>query len=278
MGILDGRAVVITGAGRGLGRAFARHAAGAGAVVVVNDVDAEPALETVAAIEADGGTAVVSVGSVADADYARELIALCRNRFGKLDGLVNNAAIGYHARPWEDDDAERTRALVETNVLGPFHCGTAAAKVMVAQGGGVLVNVTSGSMIGQRGAAAYSASKGAVASMTYSWAADLARHGVRVNAVSPIAWTRLMAADPNGNPDAYPPERVAPLVTYLLSDLSAGVTGQVLRLADGHLHAVRQPAIIRPVLHQEVWTPEEIAAAVDGELVLESPPRDRWTL
>ncbi|MFI5590955.1 SDR family NAD(P)-dependent oxidoreductase [Amycolatopsis sp. NPDC051758] len=278
MGILDDRAVVITGAGRGPGRAFARHAAESGAAVVVNDVDAEPAHNTVAAIEAEGGMAVVSVGSVADADYARGLITLCRNRFGQLDGLVNNAAIGYHARPWEDDDAERTRALVETNVLGPFHCGTAAAKVMVAQGAGVIVNVTSGSMIGQRGAAAYSASKGAVASMTYSWAADLARHGVRVNAVSPIAWTRLMAADPNGNPDAYPPERVAPLVTYLLSDLSAGVTGQVLRLADGHLHAVRQPAIIRPVLHQEVWTPEEIAAAVDGELVLESPPPDRWTL
>jgi NAD(P)-dependent dehydrogenase (short-subunit alcohol dehydrogenase family) len=278
MGILDSRAVVITGAGRGLGRAFARHAAGSGAVVVVNDVDAEPAHETVAAIEADGGTAVVSVGSVADPAYARELITLCRNRFGRLDGLVNNAAIGYHARPWEDADAGRTRALVETNVLGPLHCGTAAAEVMVAQGNGVIVNVTSGSMIGQRGAAAYSASKGAVASMTYSWAADLASRGVRVNAVSPIAWTRLMAADPNGNPDAHPPERVAPLVTYLLSDLSAGITGQVLRLADGHLHAVRQPAIIRPVLHQDVWTPEEIAAAVDGELVLESPPRDRWTL
>jgi NAD(P)-dependent dehydrogenase (short-subunit alcohol dehydrogenase family) len=278
MGILDGRAVVITGAGRGLGRAFARHAAASGAAVVVNDIDAEPAHETVAAIGADGAVAVVSVGSVADPGYARELITMCRNRFGKLDGLVNNAAIGYHARPWEDDDAERTRALVETNVLGPLHCGTAAAEVMVAQGNGVIVNVTSGSMIGQRGAAAYSASKGAVASMTYSWAADLAEHGVRVNAVSPIAWTRLMAADPRGNPDAHPPERVAPLVTYLLSDLSAGVTGQVLRLADGHLHAVRQPAIIRPVLHQDVWTPEEIAAAVDGELVLESPPRDRWTL
>ncbi|MGW5742247.1 SDR family NAD(P)-dependent oxidoreductase [Amycolatopsis sp. NPDC003861] len=277
MGFLDGRAVVITGAGRGLGRAFARHAAASGAAVVVNDVDGAPACETVAAIVADGGTAEASVGSVADPAYARSLISLCRSRFGALDGLVNNAAVGYHAPPWDDDDAERTRALVETNVLGPFHCGTAAAKVMCAQGRGVIVNVTSGSMVGQRGAAAYSASKGAVASMTYSWASDLAQHGVRVNAISPIAWARLMAADPNGNRDAAPPERVAPLVTYLLSDLSAGVTGQVLRLADGHLHAVRQPAIIRPVLHRETWTVEEIAAAVESELVLESP-RERWTL
>jgi short-subunit dehydrogenase len=135
-------------------------------------------------------------------------------------------------------------------------------------------------MVGQRGAAAYSASKGAVASMTYSWAADLARSGVRVNAVCPIAWTRLMAADPHPNRAAHPPERVAPLVTYLLSDLSAGITGQVLRLADGHLHVVRQPAILRPVLHRETWTAEEIAAAVDGELAgaLEPPPRERWTL
>ncbi|MEU5264755.1 SDR family oxidoreductase [Amycolatopsis sp. NPDC021455] len=278
MGILDGRAVVVTGAGRGLGRAFARHAAESGAAVLVNDIDAEPAHYTVAAIEANGGTALASVGSVADAGYARSLISLCHNHFGTLDGLVNNAAVGYHAPPWEDDDTERTRALIETNVLGPLHCGTAAAKVMCAQGRGVIVNVTSGAMIGQRRAAAYSASKGAVASMTYSWAGDLAAHGVRVNAVSPIAWTRLMAADPNGKRDAPPPERVAPLVTYLLSDLSAGITGQVLRLADGHLHAVRQPAIIRPVLHQETWTVEEIAAAVGGDLVLESPPRERWTL
>jgi NAD(P)-dependent dehydrogenase (short-subunit alcohol dehydrogenase family) len=221
---------------------------------------------------------VASVGSVADPGYARSLISLCCSRFGTLDGLVNNAAVGYHAPPWEDDDAERTRALVETNVLGPLHCGTAAAKIMCAQGSGVIVNVTSGSMVGQRRAAAYSASKGAVASMTYSWAGDLAERGVRVNAVSPIAWTRLMAADPHGNPAAHPPERVAPLVTYLLSDLSAGITGQVLRLADGHLHAVRQPAVIRPVRYRETWTVEEIAAAVDGELTLESPPRDRWTL
>jgi len=280
MGILDGRAVVITGAGRGLGRAFARHAAESGAAVVVNDVDAEPAHETVAAVEADGGTAVASVGSVGDADYSRALIRLCHNRFGTVDGLVNNAAVGYHTPPWEDDDAERTRALVETNVLGPLYCGTAAAKVMRAQRRGVIVNVTSGSMVGQRGAAAYSASKGAVASMTYSWAADLARSGVRVNAVCPIAWTRLMAADPHPNRGAHPPERVAPLVTYLLSDLSAGVTGQVLRLADGHLHVVRQPAIVRPVLHRETWTAEEIAAAVDGELAaaLEPPPPERWTL
>jgi len=276
MGILDGKAVVVTGAGRGLGAAFARHAADAGAMVVVNDVDAEPAHETAAAI---GGAAIASVGSVADASYVHSLIATCVERFGAVDGLVNNAAVWYRANPWEDHDADLSRTLVETNVLGTLYCGTAAAAAMRGRGG-VILNVTSGSMIGQRAAAAYSASKGAVASMIYSWAHDLAPDGIRVNGVCPIAATRMMALNPHADPAAPPPESVAPLVTYLLSDLSAGLTGQVLRLAHGHLHVVRQPAIVHPVLHQDSWTPEEIAAAVDGELAdaLEPPASVRWTI
>ena len=272
MGNLDGKAVIVTGAGRGLGEAYARHAAEAGARVVVNDLEGA---ERVAASIADaGGEAVAHTGSVTDPAVATALVELCGSAFGRVDGLVNNAGITHFGDPW-DDEPDVLRSVIEVNVLGTMYCGTAAAKVMR---GGSIVNVVSGAMLGRADAAAYSASKGAVASMTYSWAGDLAGHGVRVNAISPIAWTRLMAADPNGNPAAPPPERVAPLVTYLLSDLSAGITGQVLRLADGHLHAVRQPAIIRPVLHRETWTVEEIAAAVGGELVLESPPRDRWTL
>ncbi len=276
MGILDGKAVVVTGAGRGLGAAFARHAAEAGAAVVVNDVDADPAHETAAAI---GDAAVASVGSVADAAYAHSLIATCVEHFGAVDGLVNNAAIWYRAKPWEDHDAQVSRDLVETNVLGTLYCGTAAAAAMRGRGG-VILNVTSGSMVGQGAAAAYSASKGAVASMVYSWAHDLAADGIRVNGICPIAATRMMAANPHGDPTAPAPSSVAPLVTYLLSDLSEGVTGQVLRLAYGHLHVVRQPAIVRPVLHQESWTPEEIAAAISGELAdsLEPPASVRWVL
>ncbi|GAA4535713.1 SDR family oxidoreductase [Amycolatopsis samaneae] len=275
--------MVVTGAGQGLGRAFARHAAAAGAAVVVNDIDAETAVKTAESIDDAGGRAVADVGDVSDAVYASSLVERCVSAFGGIDGLVNNAAVNYHVEPWEDDDAARTRTLVETNVLGPLYCGAAALKHMVARRSGAIVNLTSGSMIGQRGAAAYSASKGAVASLTYSWAADVAGHGVRVNAVCPIAWTRMMResrdARLHGNP-ALTPDLVAPLVTYLLSDLSAALNGQVLRLAGGHLHVVRQPAVKPPVPHRDVWEVEDIADAVAGELAtaLEPPPPERWFL
>ncbi|MFI5606561.1 SDR family NAD(P)-dependent oxidoreductase [Amycolatopsis sp. NPDC051903] len=279
MGALREKAVVITGAGRGLGRAYAHHAADAGAAVVVNDVDGGPAEEVAAEIASAGGRAVACVGSVADPRHADELVERCVAEFGRLDGLVNNAAVGYHVPPWEDTDPARTRALLETNVLGSFACGVAAIRHMHAQGSGSIVNVTSGSMVGQRGAAAYSASKGAVASLTFSWASDLAPHGVRVNAVCPIAWTRMMAADPNHRSGPHQsPDRIAPLVTYLLSDLSAAVTGQVLRLAVDALHVVRQPAVKHPVLRREAWDVDAVAAAVADELDLEPPARERWSL
>ncbi len=278
MTVLAGRSVVITGSGRGLGRAFAEHAARSGASVVVNDIDADLADEVAAGIRADGGQAVSSGHSVADAAQATELIALCVAEFGTIDGLVNNAGLNYRTDPWADDPA-RIRELVEVNVLGPLFCGTEAVKEMRARGGGVIVNVGSGSMIGQRRAAAYSASKGAVASLTFSWAADLPEHGIRVNAIAPVAWTRMAQQDPTvvQTPE-HTPDRVAPLVTYLLSDLSAAINGQIIRFRGDILCVLRQPAINDPVLERDGWTVEDIAEAVEGELAegLEPPPSARW--
>ncbi|MGY6657932.1 SDR family NAD(P)-dependent oxidoreductase [Amycolatopsis sp. TRM77291] len=278
MSLLSGKAVVITGSGQGLGRAFAHHAAAQGAAVVVNDVEAGLADEVAREIRDLGGRAVSYEGSVADAAPAAGLIHRCVAEFGRLDGLVNNAGVNYRADPWADDPA-RMREVVEVNVLGPLFCGTAAAKVLRERGGGVIVNVGSGSMIGQRRAAAYSASKGAVASMTASWAADLAQYGIRVNAVAPVAWTRMARNDPTVvQTPQHTPERVAPLVTYLLSDLSTGVTGQILRFRGDILCVLRQTAIKEPVLERDTWTVEDIAGAVGGELreALEPPPSARW--
>ncbi|MFD5092207.1 SDR family NAD(P)-dependent oxidoreductase [Amycolatopsis thailandensis] len=278
MSHLSGKAVVITGAGQGLGRAFALHAASHGAAVVVNDVDGDLAREVAGEIRSLGGRAVANDRSIAEAASAAGLIDQCVTEFGSLDGLVNNAGVNYRADPWADDPA-KMREVVEVNVLGPLFCGTAAAAVMCERGGGVIVNVGSGSMIGQRRAAAYSASKGAVASMTASWAADLAEHGIRVNAVAPVAWTRMAWKDPSvvQTPE-HTPERVAPLVTYLLSDLSAGVTGQILRFRGDILCVLRQTAIKDPVLERETWTVEDVADAVGGDLreALEPPPSARW--
>ncbi len=281
MRVLDGKAVVITGAGRGLGRAYALHAAKAGAAVVVNDVDGALAQEVAGCIQESGGRAVASTQSVADPEQASAVIERCVTVFGAIDGLVNNAALNYHALPWQDDPG-RMRALVEVNVLGPLYCGIAAAKVMCALGSGAIVNVASGSMLGQASAAAYSASKGAVASMTYSWAIDLAEYGIRVNGVCPLAWTR-MQSDPLARVRCTPadsPDRIAPLVTYLLSDLAAGINGQLIRFVGDKLCLVRQPAVKDPVLLRDQWEVEDIARAFDRELTdaLEPPSGHRWSL
>lgn len=278
MGVLDGKAVVITGAGRGLGRAYALHAASGGAAVVVNDIDGQPADEVVSLIRSSGGRAVASIGSVVDPESAQAAVRLCRDEFGRVDGLVNNAGVRYQAQVWADEPA-RMRALIEVNVLGSMYAGSAAAAVMRAQGGGSIVNMASLAMVGQPTAATYSASKGAVASMTVAWAVELAEYGVRVNGLCPVAWTRMAQADTRTPPSPdQTPDRIAPIVTYLLSDRSAGVTGQLIRFTTTKLHIVRQTSAKEPVLRNDGWDVDDIAAAFDTQLadVLEPPPGQRW--
>jgi len=280
MGILDGKALVITGAGRGLGEAYAKHAAAHGAAVVVNDIDETTAEKVAIGIVEAGGQAVAGPGSVTSPEVADGLVELCLSRFGSLDGLVNNAAIGYHEPVWRDD-AARARELIETNVLGAMYCAIAAAKIMRRQRAGSIVNASSGSMLGHGGAAAYAASKGALASLTYSWALDLAGHGVRVNGISPVAWTPLLAADPNSRNEFTPensPDRIAPLVTYLLSDLAEGVTGQLVRFTGEKLHVVAKARIADPVLRRESWQVTDVADAFAGALapVLTPLSARRW--
>ncbi|MDQ3154540.1 MAG: SDR family oxidoreductase [Actinomycetota bacterium] len=265
MGMLDGRAVVITGAGRGLGEAFAVHAADAGAAVVVNDIDGDLAEAVTARIRERGGRAVASCQSVRDPDQADAVIDRCVAEFGTVDGLVNNAALNHEALPWEDDP-ERVRELIEVNVLGVLFCGMAASKVMRRARKGSIVNISSGSSFGQHRAGAYAASKGAVASLTYAWALDLESLGVRVNAVCPLARTRMVEASPRASlacPPERTPDRIAPLITYLLADRSAGVTGQLVRFLGDQLHLVRQPDVKEPVLHRERWVADDIASAFD---------------
>jgi NAD(P)-dependent dehydrogenase (short-subunit alcohol dehydrogenase family) len=258
---LDGRAVVVTGAGRGLGRAFARHAAGAGAAVVVNDVDGDLARETVAGITAAGGCAVPSAHSVADPEQAGALVEGCVAEFGRIDGLVNNAGLNYAVSPWEEDPA-RVRELVEVNVLGVIYTGLAAVRAM--RHGGSIVNISSGAALGQRARGTYAASKGAVASLTYSWALDLEAAGIRVNAVCPLARTRMVLGCERSQRNCPPdrtPERIAPLVSFLLGDRARGVTGQVVRCNGPQLHIVGQPYFKAPVLEREFWDEQSVARA-----------------
>ncbi|WP_019812829.1 SDR family NAD(P)-dependent oxidoreductase [Saccharomonospora saliphila] len=265
-GELDGKAVVVTGAGRGLGAAFATHAAQAGASVVVNDIDADLAERTAANITAHGGTAVASGHSVADPAQARALAEQCVAEFGALDGLVNNAGLNYESLPWREDPA-RVRELVETNVLGVIYTGSAAAEHMVErERGGSIVNISSGASLGQRKLGTYAASKGAVASLTYSWALDMEEVGVRVNAVCPLAHTRMVWKSERSLRNCPPertPSRVAPLVVFLLADDSRGITGQMLRCNGSELHIVGQPWFKEPIVRRPAWDTDGVRRVFD---------------
>jgi NAD(P)-dependent dehydrogenase (short-subunit alcohol dehydrogenase family) len=264
MGMLQGKAVVVTGAGRGLGEAYAIHAAHAGARLVVNDVDREFAERTAAHIRDYGGVAVASGHDVAVPDEAAAIIDLCLDSYGRIDGLVNNAGLNYEALPWEDSP-ERMRELFEVNFFGLFNCGLAAITAMREAGStGSIVNIASGALLGQRKLAAYAASKGAVASLTYSWALDLDSDDIRVNAVCPVAHTRMVWGSERSL-RATPPERtpgkVAPLVLFLLSDRSAGITGQLIRCNGRELHIVGQPYLKAPILTNDNWDTASVERA-----------------
>lgn len=223
--LLAGRAVIVTGAGRGLGEAFARHAAACGASVIVDDVDLAEAEGVAETIRADGGTAIACGFSVGEPDQARAIAELCMERFGRIDGLINNAAIFYIRSIWEEDPAEAQR-LVGINLLGAMNVAAAVTPHMRAARRGAIVNVASTAAFGMAGRGAYGATKAALMSLTYSWAMELEEHGVRVNALGPKSVTRMNARDlgPHGAP-AY----VAPVASFLLSDRSAHLNGQCIR-------------------------------------------------
>lgn len=271
MKFLDGKAIVITGAGGGLGAAYARHCAALGARLVVNDVDAAAAQRMAAEITATGGTAVASAGSVASWDYAGELIAACVRAFGRIDGLVSNAGILRHGRVTEMTERD-LRAMLDVNTIGTAACAAHAIRRMLGQDGhGSIVNVASGSQAGDIALGAYGASKAAVASLTYSWALELRDTNVRVNALSPLAHTamaetnmKFLAQQSASREVAYtslPPADVnAPAAAFLLSDRSIGINGQVVRIAGEELSFVTHPMIAEPLLKGR-WDDDTLAAA-----------------
>jgi NAD(P)-dependent dehydrogenase (short-subunit alcohol dehydrogenase family) len=250
MGLLADRAIVVTGAGGGLGRAYAVAAAAEGAAVVVNDVDEGAASAVAGAIADGGGRAVAHAGSVADWAAAGAAIERCSQAFGRIDGLINNAGISRVGDPWREETGDRARAIVEVNLLGTIYCGVHALRAMVAQRSGSILNVTSGALLGLLEHSLYGASKGGVAALTWGWAVDAAPYGVRVNAISPLARTAMSEVWVNrdaAHMEEPPPESVAPLAVFLLSDRAADVNGQVVRLDAGGLSIMRPPAFPEPL-------------------------------
>ncbi len=225
-----GQVVVVTGSGRGLGRTYGEHLARLGASVVINDVFGDRADEAVAAITAAGGRAVASHDSVTTPEGAAAIVAAATERFGTIDALINNAGTmrnGY----LEDLSPEDLRDQIDTHVMGHFLVTRAAWPVMRAQGyGRVVMTSSSGGMFAMEGESNYAAAKGGVYGLMKALAFEGAEHGIRVNAILPMAST-LIAVDrpvpdyeryyPSGIAAALKPRRttdaVAPLIAYLAS-------------------------------------------------------------
>ncbi len=292
MGICDGRVVVVTGSGNGLGREHARALAAHGARVVVNDLgvdrtghggSTEVAQRVVDEIVAAGGEAVAHAGDVADFDAAHALVRTAIDAFGQLDVLVCNAGF-VRDRMFANTSEEEWDAVLRVHLKGHFAPARHAAAYWRdrAKAGAALdariINTSSGAgLMGSVGQAAYSAAKGGIAALTLVQAAELSRYGVTVNAIAPSARTRMteevfgerMRA-PDGGFDANDPANVSPLVVWLASSDSSDVSGRMfeveggmLSVADGWQHG---PQIDRG----DRWDPSAIGPAV-RDLIAQAP-------
>ncbi len=246
MGILEGRAAVVTGGGRGIGRGHCLQLAAQGASVVVNDIDEGEAKQVASEIAAEGGRAVVDTSDIGSRDGARALIARCADEFGAIHALVNNAG-NVKDRSFLKMSDDEFGSVLRVHVHGTFMCSQEAALRMKEQGtGGSIVNTVSAAHYGNFGQTNYAGSKGAIASMTYTWAGELARYGIRVNAISPSGTTRMSAtAKVGGKTVELPfidPNQNGAFVAFLCSDEAGWVTGQIFGTGNGRVQIVEQPA------------------------------------
>ncbi len=269
--VLEGRKIVVTGAGSGLGAAYAEAAGAAGAAVVVNDLRDDLATATAARIEAAGGRAVAIAGDVASWASAQAIVDRCGEAFGGIDGIVNNAGIVAFRTILEETE-ESARRLVDVNVLGTIYPTAHAARAMVAAGvRGTIVNVSSGNQCGHTELVTYGSTKGAVSTLTYGWARELEEHGIRVNAISPNAHTgqidQAIAHWGHAEHAVMPePAHNATIVVYLLSDLSSHLNGQIVRCQHAGIHVMGHPVAVHPLAPMTEWSVGEVARAFTDAL------------
>jgi len=231
----------------------------------VTDVAAEGAEEVAAEIGGCGAQARACVGSVAEWGRAGELVATCVREYGAVDGLVNNAGVLMLAPAW-DGTEDSIRRVVEVNLLGALFVGTHAVRAMVDQGSGSIVNITSSAQLGLPTMGTYGATKGALASLTYGWSVDLGGHFVRVNAYAPVARTAMAEMSPVLPPDIPDPADNAAVVTYLLSDRSDGITGQVVQRRGNRLVVLAHPRLTDHGADADAWTVDAVLERFDPVL------------
>ena len=270
MDLLKDKVAIVTGGGRGIGRAAALALAREGARVLVNDLGCSPegeeraepcAEEVVAEIREQGGTAEADRSNVAIPEAAQALVERASSTWGSLDILVNNAGIGMDAQLHRLDAAQWQRT-VNVQLNGSFYCLRAASRLMKKAGAGSIINTTSlAGLRGNYGQAHGSAAAAGVIGLTRSASIELQKYGVRVNAIAPVAKTRLTEGLPMfADVDSMRAEHIAPVHVFLASELSREVTGVVVCAAGGRLSVFRLVESLGALKEEEggVWSAEEI--------------------
>src|SRR5499427_1768376 len=274
---LDGKVMLVTGAGRGIGRDIARLAAAEGAAVVVNDLggstdgegaDASPAEAVVAEIRAAGGRAVANSDSVAEPTGAERMVKAALDHFSRIDCVVNNAGI-LRDRIFYRMSQVDWALVIDVHLKGSFNVARAAANHFGEQQSGSFVHMTSTSgLVGNFGQANYAAAKMGIVGLSKSIALDMARFNVRSNCVSPFAWSRMIGTIPAETEadkkrvarlQAMGPEKIAPVCIFLLSDAAKDVTGQIFGVRMNEVFLFSQNRPLRSVHRGEGWTPQSIA-------------------
>lgn len=276
-GAVEGKVVVVTGAGRGIGRDIALMMAKEGAKVVVNDLgvavdgsggDNSPAAEVVSEIKAGGGEAIASYDSVATWASAQRIIQCALDSFGRIDGVVNNAGI-LRDRIFFKMEPEEWQAVIDVHLNGTFYMSRAAAPRMRDQATGAFVHMTSTSaLIGNFGQVNYMAAKLGVAALSKGIALDMARFGVRSNCISPFAWSRMVGSIPTDTPEQQArvakamqmeTRKIAPMAIFLISDAGKDVSGQIFGVRCNEIFLFSQNRPVRSIHDGNGWTPQTIA-------------------
>ena len=275
--MVEGKVVVVTGAGGGIGRDIALAMAAHGAKVVVNDIgaaldgaggSAAPAQQVVDEIRAAGGQAVPSTDSVADAASAARIVECAVESFGRIDAVVNNAGI-LRDRFFHKMSVDEWDSVLKVHLYGAYFTSRAAATHFKEQESGALVHMTSTSgLIGNFGQANYAAAKLGIVALSKSIALDMQKFRVRSNCIAPFAWSRMIGAIPTDTDEQrarvdkikqMTPAKVAPLAVYLASDAAAAVNGQIFSVRNNEISLISQPRPVRSIHRSEGWTPQSIA-------------------
>ena len=275
MGLLDGKVAIVTGSGGGIGRCHALALAKEGAKVVINDVGGDRSgagsgakmADTVAdEIKAAGGEAAANYDSVATIEGGKAIVKTAIDAFGRLDILVNNAGILRDKTLLKMDEA-LWDGVIAVHLKGTFACTQPAAQVMKDQGdGGRIINTSSTSgLLGNFGQSNYGAAKAGIAGFTRVCAIEFAKHGITVNALVPVAKTRMtedLAAFSALEEGQLDPAHIAPVMVFLASDLGKDITGKFF-LIQGARISMMEVKATEGAAKEDMWTPQEIADSID---------------